>query len=388
MVNCDYLYNKNYFNDNIHTNRFSANELRFRIINDATLLPCLGRVLDGHWDPLGGIVDGNGNLIPNTFVHHGGGFYHTTNIPYVDETVVYLGMLSVTWGHCIMESLSRIWFLTGNFRRHYLNDYRIVYTVAGGNIPANFVKLLKILGVDLDNCQEISAPTKFRNIVVPDACLTGGGGLYSKEYIDTIEQVRAFALRNYSPIAQKKLFLFHGRTQFGEEFLAQYFHDKGYSIVVPERLPLEEQLNILINCQNFASTLGSASHNIMFMPDRTEVIIIPRRLPRSSYQDIANSINDINIFYIDSALSIFAHGPTDPFCYVVSNPLRKFFGDNPRNYTDQDFTAVLAYIKFALSKGLKPNHDTLKYYGNIWQDFFTQLRGRTDLQTKIGLILK
>ena len=193
-----------------------------------------------------------------------------------------------------------------------------------------------------------------------------------------------------SPTANKKFYLFHGSNRIGEERLANYFHSKGYDIVTPGLLPLEEQLNIFANCEELASTVGSISHNIIFLRDNANVILIQRKGSYlNDYQQALNQVHDINVFYIDSALSIFQSVSEGPYCYIVSENLRKHFGDEiTEKYTEEDFAAFLAYFRVAKSQGLVENPNEMEYLKTILPEFIAQLKTHEDLMQKFGIVVK
>lgn len=415
MVNYDGLYNKEYFGDKLNENHFYDKELHFKIIENGTILPhkdLPGLGLNGF----GGIVDANGNFVARSFVHMGTGDAYTPNeeILQSSDTVIYLGMLFNVWGHSLTDNLKRLWFIKSDTYKRFFSKLPIVYTPMRGGVIENFAKLLRILEIDVSKFFPIVKPVKFRNIILPDESffldkskITFGkdklfiegtfdnfngndGAFFTKEYVELIDRIRNFALKNYSPMSQKKFYFFHGTNQVGEERIAKYFESKGYVILRPEVLPLETQLNIFANCESFASPLGSVSHNIIFLKDKTNVILIPRRAAfLNIYQHALNQIHDLNIFYIDSALSIFAEKWTGTFCYIVSENLRKHFGDEIKEkYTDEDFVAFLAYMKYAQSKGLQENQNDVEYLKNILPEFMAQLKKRTDLMKKFDITLK
>ena len=258
----------------------------------------------------------------------------------------------------------------------------------------------------------VTKPVKYRNIILPDESFflapgnlknaplnsidgttTDFGGndvsFFTKEYVETVDVIRNFVLKNHSPMHEKNFYFFYGRNQIGEERIAQYFHSKGYAIVRPELLPVETQLNILSNCENFASLVGSVSHNIIFLKDKSNVILIPRRAAFTNiYQHALNKLHDLNIFYIDSAMSLFAPSHTGPYCYTISENLRKHFGDEVKiKYTDEDLVAFLAYIRYSQSQGLKENPNEMKYLEKILPEFIGQLKTRKDLMKRFGITI-
>ena len=174
----------------------------------------------------------------------------------------------------------------------------------------------------------------------------------------------------------------------GEERLVEYFKSKGYAAVRPETLPLEEQLNILANCTNFASTVGSCSHNSIFLKDNSEVILIPRSF-MGKFQSVLNEVNNTNATYVDSALSLFQKDSYGPFCYIISKQLKKFFGDDSADeYSEEDLITFLQYVRYSMSHGYKENIKLKEYYSTILPEFYSQLVQRKELMEKFGITIK
>ena len=248
----------------------------------------------------------------------------------------------------------------------------------------NFSRLLEALEVKVDRLQPIYHPVQFENIIIPDGSFSDG---FTQEYRETIDRVRHFALKNQTPTASKKVYYFYGTSQTGEERLAEYFKSKGYEIVSPEKLTTDEQLNLLINADSFASTLGSCAHNSVFLRDNVEVILIPRAAKRlTGYQQILDQIHPINANYVDSSLSILETF-NGPYCFIISRQLKKFFGDSFDGYEEDDFKTFLTYVKNSMSRGFTLNTTALQYYAPIYQDFLTQLGRREDLLQAYGITL-
>ena len=216
--------------------------------------------------------------------------------------------------------------------------------------------------------------------------------MFSNEYLETIDIIKSFALKNYLPLSNKNFYIFYGRNSFGEERLANYFYSKGFAIVKPEKLSLEEQLNLFLNCTNFASTVGSCSHNVVFLKDFSNIHLIPRAIG-TALNERQFGINHIpfikNLGYVDSALSIFLDNLKGPFCYIVSENLRKYFGEKVKEkYTDEDFATFLAYVRHAKEKGLKENPKELEYLRNILPEFMERLKTKKYLLEKFGITIQ
>ena len=249
----------------------------------------------------------------------------------------------------------------------------------------NFKRFLEILGIDIDEFQLVKQPTQFENIILPDeSFFIDDARKFTNEYCEAIERVRHFAMKNRTPISNKKIYFFHGRSQIGEERVAEYFKSKGYDIISPEKLTLDEQLNLFINCESFASTLGSVTHNSLFLNEGTETIIIRRNQNLTSYQTVINQVRSLNVSYIDSTLSLFNYGTSNNF-YLISEQLKRFFGDKWDGYGDEDFKNFLRYVKNSMINGKAINEEAKKYYGEIFTDFMAQLKRRQDLITACNM---
>ena len=397
MTNLDYLYNPESAKKSQVFNRkyFVDKKLSFRTIEHGMILPPSPTDDDGKRKFLGygGIVENNGEFIKESFIHYETGGKYTPpseSIQHSNKTVIYLGTSWPVWGHVITDNLRRLWFLTSEYFKAFKNC-PLVYIVTWSDIKPqkNFCRLLEILGVDVEKLRPITQPTQFDKIILPDESfniLSKPNG-FTAEYKEAIDRVRKFALKNYTPTSSKKIYYFHdARAQVGAERLAEYFKAKGYEIVRPERLTLDDQLNLLINCKSFASTLGSCSHNSMFLRDKTESIFIPRNPNRFTvYQPVIDELRALNANYVDTSLSICGNSLVGPFYYMLSEQLKRFFGDKFGGYEEEDFKNFLQYMKYSLDNGYLLNQNFVAGYGSTLTDFIEQLRRRKDLIEDFGM---
>ena len=395
MVNYDGLYNKEFYGDKLTENHFSDKKLHFKIIENGTILPYKPLTVNGIWTwGLGGVVDNKGNYFESSFVRAEGGAAYTPaeKVPYSHATVIYLGMFDNCWGHCITDDLKFIWFLKSNSYKKYFKNCPIVFNPMrwGGGIP-NFFKLLKILEVDTEKLIPMTKPIQFSQIILPDESVffSEENRNVTAEYAETISRVKHFAIKHFVSIPQKKIYFFHGRKSIGEEKIAQYLQSKDFIVIQPEKFSLEDQLNILANCESFVSTAGSTAHNMIFLKDNSKVTIIPRAAYLTACHPALDSLFDLKINYVDSTLSIFANDNKGSFCYIVSENLRKYCGEKvTEKYTDEDFATFIAYVRYAMSRGLKENPQELEYLKNILPEFMEQLKTKKYLLEKFGITIQ
>ena len=394
MTNIDYLYNRDAARSAFDKNYFVYKHLGLRIIERGMIVPYVN-ISKGDrrvWE-FGGVVDGNGKFIKSNVGKFGAETVYTPqcDVAYNPSTVIYCGLFYPIWGHFITEGLRYFWALSNAAFRKFFGDCTLAYVPCElkyyVDSNKNFRRLMELAGVAVDKLTPIDRPTQFENIIVPDESFfmdgTDGQERFTDAYRETVDRVRNFALKNRTPSA-KKVYYLYGRLQVGEERLAEYFRDKGYDIITPENLTLDEQLNVLINAESFASTLGSCSHNSIFLRDGAEVILIPRAANRfTAYQPQIDQVHTSNANYVDSSLSTF-DTQNGPYCYIISPQLKKFFGDDFSGYGDDDFRTFLEYAKRSVNAGLTFNAAG-DYYGDTLTDFITQLKRREDLLTAYGV---
>ena len=290
----------------------------------------------------------------------------------------------------ISDSIKYYYFLKSEIFERELKKSPLVYVSMGnvdfvslnGRCP-NFRRLLEILEIDPDRIQLITQPTQFNKIILPAESfyLDTDGRKFTEEYRETIDRVKQFALKNRTPISNKRFYYFYGRKDkvIGEERLAEYLKSKGYDIISPEKLTLDEQLNLMINCESFATTIGSCSHNSLFLRNGSKVILIPRTARGyNSYQSAMNQVNSIDVTYIDSSLSIFS-GNYKGYYLLISEQLKRFFSDKWNGYEEEDLKTFLQYVKNSMSNGYTFNLKQKDYYSPVLQNFMEQLKNRKDL---------
>ena len=298
-----------------------------------------------------------------------------------------------TWGHFITDDMRLLWFLRSKEYRENFADCPIVYFPVGGfELKSNWLRMLEILGINTSLMTPIAELTRYDKIILPDECFfmshENGTRYFTSEYVEIIDAVRDFAIANTKPSHGKKIYFSHsqykGNTMtYGEDKLVQYFASKGYEIICPEKLSLDEQLNALVYCDSFASTIGSCSHNMLFCRDNTEIILIPRANYFTGYQLAIDQVHPQNIHYIDSSFSIFAGKFPwgGPFLYFISSTLRKYFNDPDTEsiiYPSDFWKYLRSALGFKFSRkfgAIAPadNPNIYRYYSTIAAEYFGKI---------------
>ncbi len=388
MTNYDYLYDKSYYGDELYDIHLEEKELTWVELENITVLPF--KIMNNGADTSlstsigGGLIDSIGTYIDGTGLHRGLGCsydFDEANVIERDDVIVFLGLWPQIWGHVITDNIRRLWVL---YNETFMEKYRkckfVYIPYMNQKLGNNNSDFLEILGVDLDRLESSDEGTRFKKVVLPDECFWRrsdgprgflkdyGTRLYTKEYIELIDKVRNYGENHFKKDDFEKIYCTHRKyssyREMGERKLEGYFKSLGYRIVAPEELSFENQLNMFLNCKSFVSTAGSVSHNILFLRDNTEVILIPRANFITEYQLAIDSVHNLDITYVDSSFSLFVnhrHPWGGPFFYVVSNELQKYFGKNIK----YKFDKFRFWIYKELSLVMNGSCNSVEYYEKV-----------------------
>lgn len=338
MNRFSHLYNKEYYGDLLTENHLASKKLGWSVMPDATVLP--HRNVGGE---LGcGLLDRNGSYIDGSGLHRGlccGYDVSREEVDAFDEDVVFLGLWPRVWGHCLTDNIRRLWVLQDDDFMERYGGLRFVYVAMDGMMPGqNFLDLLEILGAGKIRLEAIDRISRFRNVILPEECFfreDDGTRMFTAEYVAMIDRIRAYGEAHFTKTGDRKLYFtyrnFEAQRSIGETKLERFFAALGYRIVSPEQYTFPEQLNMLLNCDAFASTIGSCAHNCIFLRDGATVHLIPRAGFISEYQFALDQVHDLDITYADSSLSVYAdpERPWEgPFYYFISRQLQECFGQH------------------------------------------------------------
>lgn len=392
MTNYEYLYNKEKYGSELTADHFSKAKLGWREIPGGTVLPF--REIQEEF--LGGITDADGGFIDGSSIYRGtGGSYDLAeeNAVYCDEDAVFLGVWPEIWGHCLTDNIRRLWVLNDEEFMSMFGKIRFLYVPFQNREPGgNFRDLLDIIGVRHIRLEAVSEATRFRTIILPDECFWSepdGTRMFTSEYAQMIGIIRRYAEENLVPAGDKKLyFTYKSYTDFrciGEGRLEKFFSLLGYRVVAPEKYSFAEQLSMLLGCEEFASTVGSLSHNSIFLREGTKVFLIPRTGFISEYQLALDQVQKLDITYIDSSLSLYVKPKRwweGPFYYIVSRQLRGCFGLKGRYKEGKLSFRVYRDLAYLLNGVSGP----LDYYGCVMDEYLStdpEWQGRETLMVKL-----
>lgn len=415
--NFDFLYDKEYYGEKLYTEHFTNKKLSYQEINNGIILPYIKeRVTYPYYY---GLIDGDGRFFTNSVLHNQLGIkaysFDSSEIKKSSSKVIYLGVFGgFPYGHFFTDCIRRLWFLKSKEYQQKFSKYILVYipflTIG---FSGAYRRILEILSIDYNSFVPVTEITQYEKIILPDECffmatedLGKGNSSYSftDEYVAMIDTIRNYAISVASPTNYKKVYFSYSRFSnqriTGEDKLEKYFKTKGYKIIYPEKYSFDEQINMLVNCESFASTVGSCSHNSVFLRDNTDVILIPRSNYMNGYQLALDKVHNLNITYIDSSFSIFVNTQSyvGSFLLFVSSNLRKFFGDKNtksivsykdfKRYFRLAFGFTPSLKTFGLSSIGADNSEAYKYYSVIANNYFVQMKTLLESKRKISRAIR
>ena len=300
----------------------------YEVYDDAIILP-LKKIPDssGHYVNVGGVCDEKFNFIAgNLSIENGGGkgflefsySYKAKEIEVSDESVIFSGFMVNHFGHFLTDSMSRMWYATKN---HGLQVAIIVYNPDAFADDWNFdesfqLKLLELMGIKKDRILFIDKPTKFKSVLIPKQSVFWAGYQYNDALLRIVYDK---AKQNIIPNETKKIYLSRSAWKsplLNEAYFEDFFASRGFKIIHPQNLPLEEQIAYIAGADEIACTYGTLSHLALFAKQRTKLICILRYSqfisPRQQKIDV---LKELDVVYIDTSFNFL------PTRHFVTKPL-------------------------------------------------------------------
>lgn len=350
-------------------NHFSNRKLESVLYENATVLPfkSLNNDLIG-----GGVISSSGVYVQNTSLHVGIGSsydYPKSEVININEEVVFLGFFHPTWGHFLVDSIKKMWFL---FSTVYLSlkarNLKFIYTCTPDfRFSDNIVELLTVLNIEVDQLCKVDKPTLFKSVIVPDDSFINDEfdtRFYTKEYKTLIERFKLYAepLKNdYEKIYFTRTKL-NSNKDIGEKSIERMFRKFGYKVFSPEKMTFKEQVSVLHNCSSFATTEGSISHNALFLKENSNLILVRKASFINIYSFPINQMNKLQVSYIDAHLSVFTNKDREwagPFFLYLNDNLKKYFGINHSCFNKSLFKK---YFEVSLESGFFGESNIDSYY--------------------------
>lgn len=265
----------------------------------------------------GGVCDENFNFIAGSlYTEKSNGYsglecaraYKPTDIFTSEEPIIYAGIINNHFGHLITDSMPRMWYAVRNANKNIkvailLNPY---FGWSEWKFEGSYhQKLFELFGLETDRIIIVDKPTKFKSVVVPKQSVYWFGNRYNTELLNVIYDK---ARNSVTPKNDKKIYLSRRlwtKPLLNEEYFEAFFSSRGYKIIHPQELPLEEQVAYIAGADEIACTYGTLTHYALFAKPGTKLIGLLRSSASiHGHQQIVDDLKKLDSVYIDTSFNI------------------------------------------------------------------------------------
>lgn len=214
----------------------------------------------------------------------------------IKEKCIYCGVIFGAYGHFILESLNRYWFI-----KLIPEEIPLVFTYINSNGKAELHEYQKSifteLGLEKRKIIYVKDITCFENIYIPPM------GYILGNYFSNAQE-KALSIRKSNPQNGKKIYLSRSnisakiRGCVNENLIEDILVSNGWEIIHLEKMSFHEQLDVLASAETILAFSGSALHNIIFLEDIKANIIEIDRAHILTYEVIANKKCKYNNYHV------------------------------------------------------------------------------------------
>jgi len=263
------------------------------------------------------------------------------------ETVVYGGLVYNHFGHFITECLSRMWW----FLENPTCGYKFVF-ITPENHPddSRFLEYFLLLGLAKENIIVLRKPTRFDLIIIPDQSIYIHSG-----YKPNATKIYNVIRKNVPAAGYEKVYFtrtkLHRPDAVNEEYFESYFHSKGYEVIAPEKLSIEEQVAVMAGVKEYACVSGSLHHHILFGRNGIKITVLNRSRSALCYtMRWINQAKQAISTYVDASMNFLPHAPSNSLYLLAPNAywksyIKDYFNDYLSNNISINKDKILEYIE-------------------------------------------
>ncbi len=199
-------------------------------------------------------------------------------LPSASKTIpeaVFGGYLFHHFGHFLIESMARLWWVTEN---NYSGP--VLFQIVGKRVPKYQMEMFERLGIEPVFVRQKDC-IQVEHLVVPEAAnieRVSGHAYWTAPF----QKIRQSYASDSPYSAGEKLYVSRGTgvsKVFGESEIQSALEVEGYRTLDPAIAPLNEQIGAFANARSIVGMLGSAMHNLVYA-EKAESVAIICRSPR------------------------------------------------------------------------------------------------------------
>jgi hypothetical protein len=192
----------------------------------------------------------------------------------IDEPVLWLGWMFDHFGHFLLEGLARLWAAegwTGRVMAH------IAHPEGKTDMHPNNWRLLELLGLPRSRFIEPAGPVRLREVICPEPAFELQWAA-SAAFAAPLQRLGA----RFAPkvVSEQPLYLSRSRLPAphrriaGEAALEARLAARGYRVLHPQEMAIEEQIAAVNGHARIVATNGSAAHMVVFARQRPQLTIL------------------------------------------------------------------------------------------------------------------
>lgn len=329
-----YVEKKEKFQKEIEKNYLMPGKCTVEEVENGFILPPK-KIIDNNKNGIyaGGVADSKGEFVAGLIRKYNDKNFNIScyrsykvdakKVKYVDEEVIFGGILNSMFGHTLIEGFTRLWYVLKN-----KDDQRKIVFLKINSKGSDF-GFLKLLGLE-DRIIIVEEPIRYRKIIVPCESFYAYTGYY-KEWLDIYKAIAEnIPAKNYDKVYLTRTKLAK-KDCINEEYFETFYKNLGYEIIAPEQHSLEEQIAILKGAKEVATTVGTVSHMVLFCQDNIKLTILNRTVEDViTPQFIIEQAKNIQVNLIDISMNIFptTHRYGGIFLFMPNDNWKKYITDN------------------------------------------------------------
>ena len=362
--------------------------LPLRRVNQEGTVTCEGGVCDENFNFLAGYTDfGKFRVTPILKYDHA---YVPDKVAYLDETVIFSGELNRQFGHFITDSMTRLWYAASHPEQEYkvalllhphwnwkgsnlcnscylkfLDLLGIRRNWSGENLTSSYyLKFLQLLGIKKERIIIVKNPCKFKRVIVPKLSVYWHGDVYNPELFNIVyDQAKS----TITPKKHKKLYLSRSRLPLkslaNESYFEDFFKTRGFVVIYPEQLPIEEQLAYVAGAEEIACSMGTLSHWALFARPHARLICLLRYYYGAviGLQLLIDRVKNLETVFINTSLDFLPMSKSAFFNHLIgpTQPWKQFVKDEYGIEIKEDIFSWLNHSNIKLGDYLKHYLQTL-----------------------------
>lgn len=342
-------------------------------VENAVVLPCVKRRdANGKSVFAGGVIDAQGKFFtPSSHIHSldddAGSLkqgYEFDGSSVVDDgrTVVYGGILYDHFGHSLVESLNRLWYV---LERDGEETPVVFFTESGRSLCPQVAEMFSLLGLD-KRLIFITRPTRFAKVVVPEqsGVLTG---YYTDDFLTPFNAIRAAVrAKPFDKVYLSRRKFKGGIKIYGEDKLEKVFKANGYHVVYPEQISLKEQIAYIKGAKEIACVMGSAAHLTLFAAPKTRLIVLERTEHINKEQILINQARKLDWYSVGANMNYLPVGHEfSPLLLGVTDCVAAFFTDHGFKFDPKDVNRISDRAVRRFCRAFFTRYSTNKYNGAL-----------------------